>query len=344
MKNIFTPLCIAILLLGFNGCSNNPADPGDDEENLQQGRRDYTWTIDTIKAQSSHSYSMWGFAANNLYVAGLNGGGQIFRFNGSKWNAEPGVTINNPVDFVGLGNKMWICGKQGDIWCYSGTGYQKEFECAPAVTGPVNMYDMDGRSENEIFACAGRSNQFQPNGLVFKYDGTTWSLFKIFENSGVFTSLKYSSKNDKYYFKSSLQNNFGVSIDRVYEFDRNEIKLIKEHEARGDNRTTVNTINGYVYITVGNKLYRYINDNMELLYEITDSNFIDPLGGRNKKDIFFGMTDGIAHYNGTDFQYLLKVQENVWINNKAMVFEKDIFIPVQDFNSGSLLIYHGVVN
>jgi len=37
---------------------------------------------------------------------------------------------------------------------------------------------------------------------------------------------------------------------------------------------------------------------------VENPNFYQRMWGRNSKDIFLLMTDGLAHYNGTDIEYL----------------------------------------
>jgi hypothetical protein len=132
-------------------------------------------------------------------------------------------------------------------------------------------------------------------------------------------------------------------IERIYEFDRNNIKMLDEHLQTSENPSSIHTIQGYIYITLGKKVYRYRRDNMELMFEVNDPNFGGQLWGRSRNDILIRMFDGIAHYNGSDRQYLLKLTSNIWLAGEAMVFEKEVFIPAKDYNTGYQLIYHGVL-
>ncbi|HEX7358763.1 MAG TPA: hypothetical protein VF270_13705, partial [Ignavibacteriaceae bacterium] len=64
--------------------------------------------------------------------------------------------------------------------------------------------------------------------------------------------------------------------------------------------------------------------------------------GRNEKDIFLGMRDGIAHYNGENTIYLYRTTENIFVR-KGILFEKEVFFLGRDIN-GNNLIFHGKLN
>jgi hypothetical protein len=343
MKNIGAILCLILLVVGFNCCKKNPVEPPEEEENLTPGRRDYTWTIDTIKNNTLHLYSIWGKAPNNIFAVGPYSGDQIWRYDGEKWLPERRVNISSPFVIYGYNDKMWICSGWGQIWKYSNDVYTKELDIRFDPSWPVSFCSVDGSSENEIFATAIKSSIEQKDGLFFKYDGTFWSLYKTFENTGVVNFIKYSSKNDKYYCTSVLEDDSGIYTERVYEFDRESLKLLNEHLVSSEMPSTINTIQGYVYITIGKKTYRYVNNTMELMFEVNDSNFGWQLWGRNCNDILIRMYDGIAHYNGADIKYLLKFSNDNRLAAHAIVLEKEVFIPATDYNTGYQLIYHGVL-
>jgi hypothetical protein len=55
------------------------------------------------------------------------------------------------------------------------------------------------------------------------------------------------------------------------------------------------------------------------------------------------MQDGLAHYNGTDWQYLFKSPESIKLSSNSAIFEKDFFIPAKIFKTGTNIIYHGTI-
>ena len=56
------------------------------------------------------------------------------------------------------------------------------------------------------------------------------------------------------------------------------------------------------------------------------------------------MADGITHYNGSDFKYMLNF-ENKSLSD-GIVFKDEVFFVANDFynNNANNLIYHGVLN
>ncbi|MBK7227900.1 MAG: hypothetical protein IPH97_03270 [Ignavibacteriales bacterium] len=63
-------------------------------------------------------------------------------------------------------------------------------------------------------------------------------------------------------------------------------------------------INNEVIFVLGNQIARSVNNKFQTFLNVTNSNFYQRIWGRNTKDIFLLMTDGLAHYNGTDVEYL----------------------------------------
>ena len=75
---------ILTTLLLFNTC--NTTEPTDE---LKPGRRDYSWTVDTLKVPEGRSipYSMWGANENDVWAVGLSylNAYCIWHFDGNSW-------------------------------------------------------------------------------------------------------------------------------------------------------------------------------------------------------------------------------------------------------------------
>jgi hypothetical protein len=100
-------------------------------------------------------------------------------------------------------------------------------------------------------------------------------------------------------------------------------------------------IGGTLYFVLGNKIYTYNNQEFKLFLEINESNFGGQIYGRSTEDIILRMYDGIAHYNGSDIEYLYKFSSNNTSITNGVVFEKDIFFIAIDFNNSQNLLIHG---
>ena len=79
MKKIFILSLLIILPLS---CSN-PTDPYD---NLQPGRRDYVWTVDTLSAQNNTYYRMWASSPTDVWCTSPGDWDKsIAHFDGESW-------------------------------------------------------------------------------------------------------------------------------------------------------------------------------------------------------------------------------------------------------------------
>lgn len=67
--------------------------------------------------------------------------------------------------------------------------------------------------------------------------------------------------------------------------------------------------------------------------------------GRSTKDIFLLMTDGLAHYNGDNIEYLFYftfANDKPWTQiYGAAIFENEVFFTIYEPPTDLKLIYHG---
>jgi hypothetical protein len=83
---------------------------------------------------------------------------------------------------------------------------------------------------------------------------------------------------------------------------------------------------GGILLLKGRGLFFFDGTNQQELITIQNSEFGNSVEGRGIKDVFFGMWDGIAQYNGADIQYLYNFSDpNIRIDF-IKVFPNSIFI------------------
>lgn len=331
MKLIVKFLIPITLLLAITTCKENPIGP--DDSNAVPGRRDYTWGADTVDNPFLDFYSIWGNSITSIWAAGSLMSDALYRYDGEKWDLDNRVYISDPLSLWGYENDVWIGNDKGSIWKFSGELYQQKLKDFQISESFVYFIEMTGTSNNEIYVVG--SNNVNP--IIMKYDGNSWRLDKILKDSAVFNQVKYCSRNNKYYLVCALSD----YSTRIYEYDRKNLKVIYEHPPSNAG-PTIATIDGYAYIVIGNKIYRYFNGKMEFIFEVNDPNFGGIVWGRNKKDIFIRMQDGVAHYNGTDWQYLFQ-SESVTLSPNSVMFDNDFFVPAKIKNTGYPIIYHGIL-
>ena len=93
---------------------------------------------------------------------------------------------------------------------------------------------------------------------------------------------------------------------------------------------------------MGSQIARRVNNQFKTILNVSNPNFYQRIWGRNTKDIFLLMTDGLAHYNGIDVEYLFYFNHTPRTQiYGAALFEKDAFFLVDEAPTGLSLIYHG---
>lgn len=332
MKLITKLLLLTVLLIVLYTCNDNPVGP--DDSNALPGRRDYTWVADTIDNPYLHFTNIWGNAPNNVWIAGALMSDGLYRYNGQKWLLDNRIYISDPNAIWGSENSVWIGNDKGCIWKFTGDSYAQQLTDFKVDGNLIAFYEMEGSSSNDIYVVG--SNRKNP--IIMKYDGNSWRLDKNLTDPGAFNQLKYCPRNDKYYLVMSLRD----YSNRIYEYDRNNLKLIYEYPP-SNTGLGISEIDGYVYFTIGKKIYRYYNNKMEFIFEVNDSNFGGHVWGRNRNDILIRMQDGVAHYNGTDWKYLFKTPEPMMLAPNSLIFDKDFFVPTQILSTGVNIIYHGIL-
>lgn len=330
MKLIFKIFALLIIASFLLTCKDNPVGP--DDSNATPGRRDYTWEADTINNPYQLFYNIWGDSPSNVWSTGSLMSDGVYHYNGEMWSLDNRVYISDPDAIWGYGNDLWIGNDKGCIWKFTGENYKQELKDFNVDGNLVNFVDIVGKLPGEIYAVG--SNRYHP--IILKYDGLKWNFEKALPDSGGFNKISYSSRNDKYYLRCPL---FDYST-RIYEYEKGELKII--YDSPPSNRQPgLSIIDGYVYIITENEIKRYFNGKMELIFKVNDPNFGGTVWGRNRNDIFIRMQDGLAHYNGTDWQYLFKSIGATALMPNCTIFDKDIFIPAKIRTTGYPIIYHG---
>ena len=80
-------LLTAGILSILNSCNKNPVAPPENKP----GRKDYTWTVDTVVSPANYPYKtllrLWGSSPTNVWATGRGGDAtaNIFHFDGNQW-------------------------------------------------------------------------------------------------------------------------------------------------------------------------------------------------------------------------------------------------------------------
>ncbi|MGD8782677.1 MAG: hypothetical protein PVH88_27440 [Ignavibacteria bacterium] len=350
MKKITFPITILITILcTVFSCSDNPITP---PEELEPGRRDYVWTVDTLDMPMNYISSVWGASPDDVWAVGGAGTqyDRLLHYNGTEWETYTkeiiwctGNTLygfsSNDVWMGGGGG--WLDGGAG-IWHYNGSKWSKNFIYNVDEAYITDVYDIWGSQSNDLYACGiidyridGKDNL---RGFVLHYDGSIWKeVVRADFNSQFLDVRKEQNKVYVFALKTTLS-----ACDTVvfYELNGSELKEIYSSPEDEIVFGNFHYINGKVYFLIAQDVYRYINGNFVEQFSLGHQNFGYQFYGRHEKDIFVRMRDGLAHYNGTDIEYLYNFPLNmVSIRDEPVLFENDVFFALR--SEAKNMVLHG---
>jgi hypothetical protein len=334
---------LTLLILLTLTCNNNPIKPDEDKP----GRRDYVWTVDTIKIPFNILSRISGSAYNDVWAIGPGGGlnETIWHFNGMEWKTDGISRGISPLSvFAFSKDDVWLCGYEGKIWNFDGLQWKQnlDFKISNYTVGLVDIW---GESPQNIYAAGYADSGSYRKAVILNYDGKFWRLSNIPIFPYAFIRIKKDIVgNGKHYLLGNSFTNNG-SLTSIFEYNgQNTISQIYEAPLGLQSGAIVQNINKKTFFTIGNKINKYENGQFKLIVQVNEPKFGGQFFGRSTKDILLRMLDGIAHYNGDNIEYLYKFNNNSNISiSDAVVFENDVFFLAADFNNYLNLVLRGTL-
>ncbi len=341
MKRNIILIVFAALQTILISCNSNPI-----ESSSKPGRRDYVWTTDTIKIPFSYLFKMWGSSPVDVWAVGQGGGldQTIWHFDGTNWKTDGISRRISPVSIYGFSsNDIWLGGNSGLIWHYNGFDWEEKLSLTPLSTwGYSSFYVVYGNSSNDLYAAgfvdSTRISQ-EEVGIIFHYDGFDWKRLNIAVKGMHFLQMRKSTHDSNYYLLGSTINADWSDSAKLFSFDGKNLKEIYQGLFNNYRGAGLELINNKVYFGIDSGVYTYDGSKFNLQFSVNNSNFTQGVAGRNEKDIFLSMWDGIAHYNGTDIEYIIK-DSNLSYSD-MLVFDKELFVLCTDKNNGDTIIKRG---
>ena len=350
---IIAPCLILILL---SSCNNNPLIPSEIKPDLP-GSRNYNWTVDTL-LNYAYMNKLWGSSPTDVWAIGQPGADynhSIWHFNGSRWTSDGVFRLFSPHSIYGFSaDKIWIGGGGGQILQRLGNFWIKAANLTKDGHNDIVFDNMWGESLNEIYAYGAYpdANNLFNKSVIAHFDGGTWSMLNTDGLQGIVERF-YKNKSDGKYYVQTYRIGGGQFVDStlIYEYSPPGIipfprykRIYGSLNSKGQ-QADISIIDGEVYFVLGNEIAKRSNDQFQTFLKVNNSNFYQRIWGKNSKDIFLLMTDGLAHYNGTDIEYLFhfnKPKTQIYIGGGAL-FEKEVFFLADEASTGLYLIYHGVL-
>jgi hypothetical protein len=342
MKKIFLPF-ILITLISFNTCDENPVN-GD---NIKPGRRDYTWTVDTLFMPFNFFTDISGTSPNDVWACGPGGDldKTFYHFDGHSWSSDLISRNFSPISVSSISvNSVWSSGLEGKIWCYSGNNWSEKFRLLAGGDTLVIFQEILAISETDIYAVG--QYYISPEdywGIILHYKNNEWQIIQIPKIRTLFNEIRKDLSNNRLYLQGLTQQNLNENSYQLYELNGTTLTEIKSGSQNDDEFGNILSLDLEVYFIIGYDFFCYNGNTFLKIGMLSDNiKFLNIGWGRNEKDIFLGMRDGVAHYNGENTVYLYQSPENIFVR-EGIVFESDVFFIGRDSNGNNLMI-HGKLN
>jgi hypothetical protein len=372
MKVILNIIIISLAITTAFNCRNNLT--GSQTSEPQPGRRDYVWTLDTLNMPVNYLSAIWGALPNDVWAVGAGGtyNDRLQHYDGKKWSAynKEAILCEGSTLYGFAENNVWMGGESDNtpgatIWHYDGNQWTRNFDYNVNGAYSVEVTDIWGLQSNNIFACGtivypgsypgGYSDSLQ--GFVLHFDGNGWRelargdlnyQFLMIRSEYATTNILFNQDYKSYIFGYKLSN---VSDDSArlafYELDADKLRKIYSNTVGNIGWVDLAEINGGIYFLISRDVYEYINENFVKVFSLGSPNFTYRFFGRNIEDIFLYMSDGIAHYNGSDIEYLYNfTNKTISFAGTPLILNSDVFIGSLSENGNEVknIILHGKLN
>ena len=347
-------LLVSVALVIFLGleCKKKPVEPN---ENDKLGRRDYTWTIDTLSYPGSYQTTMrdmYAVDAKNIYVVGHNdqNRGHMYHYDGNIWKPV-GLHISEGGQISGAINLFAIYGfGANNIWAVGSISFSNP-------TPPPIWYDssliihFDGSQWSEVSitrrkllpSIGGTKQNLWAGGLegtLYHFNGSFWSLdtLPVFYSSRYVWGVLAMASLDPMKTVMSL-----TVLDQTNGFTTNIFLMRTKTSWQIIDSFKVDTSNlkpkwGHARFwtspqeklySVGHGLFVYANNTWKKLYQ--GENALSGIGGTREKHMFVsGAYSTLLHYNGKDWYSYSPIADPTLGYSALWCSENEVFVLAND--------------
>lgn len=337
MKKILFVI-ISLMMLSLSTCDENPVN-GD---NVKPGRRDYTWTVDTLFMPFNSFTDITGTSPTDVWACGPGGDADktFYHYDGQKWDCD---FISRPISPKSISSSSWnnvlSGGRSGLIWKFNGSLWEQNYSHNVNGNTDITFESILVISQYNIISAGQYFLNLDYWGIILRYNGTTWTEISIPQIRTAFADIE-KSENGKIYLWGVTNEQFNESRYQFYELEGNNLREIYNGSQSTDEEYgSLLQLGSRTYFIIGYDFFSYNGIRFSKIGRLYDSTkFLNVGWGRNEKDIFLGMRDGIAHYNGENTVYLYQSNENIRVR-EGIVFESDVFFIGRDANGNNLMIH-----
>lgn len=341
-KNILFVYCTLLILIGSD-CKNNPITPPDDTP----GRRDYTWFVDTIYAGGNIIRGIDGVSPNDVWAISEAGdfSQTFYHFDGTKWSTDSAYQSMAPEAVRAFAsNDVWSVGLSGDIWHYNGTSWSQNAKIPPPNTNYYTLEDVDGIISSDLFTVGNYSisgSDLHP--LIYHLSGNSLSRINIQDVPfcTIFKIRFYAPGKSLVIGLKHLPDGSSPDSSKIFSFDGSNLYEIYSAQDNQDGLSDIARIVDGIIISKGRRLVFFNGNQEQDITTVQSTSFGNVIEARSTKDIFLGMSDGIAHYNGGDIQYLFKFDITPFGGIGIKLFANSAFIVTYYRDQNMNVVYRG---
>lgn len=339
---------LSLLIISMLSCKKDSI-TSPPEDNSIPGRRDYVWTVDTLNTPYDPMFRLWGSSSNDIWTtSGGSWDQSISHFNGEQWSSFGVNGIIVPWAIYGFSyDDVYVGSESGKIWRYNGSTWTRFAELTKNGHTNLHFENIWGESPDDFYAVGAYPDEHTVfnKSVIAHFNNNSWTMLNTGNLIGNVVHLYKNALDNKIYLRLTKIGD-ATSLDSTIIYELNDGKY---YNLYGNIWTKglmadISFINNEVYFILGNEIARRINNHFNTILNVNDQDFNQRIWGRNSKDIFLLMTDGLAHYNGSDIAYLFYFNQTLGTEiYGAGLFEKDVFFLVYEPTTHLNLIYHGTL-
>jgi hypothetical protein len=293
---------------------------------------------------------MWGSSSTDVWaISSSNSEYYISHFDGRTWSLYTVPGLVQPRAIYGFSPDLVFVGAEnGKIWKYDGNNWALIANIE--YNGSYNFENMWGELPENMYAVGAGTDSlgYFNNSLIGNNVNGEWELINVGPLIGDVVHLYKNKPDNKIYFRlTKICGPSARDSTIIYELNENKYIRIYSSPYTKTSKADISIINNEVYFILGKQICRRANDNFQVVLDISNYDFYGRIWGRNYKDIFILMTDGLAHYNGINIEYLFHFTypdtNPITQIYGAAIFEKEVFFVAYETSTGLSLVYHGIL-
>ena len=268
----------------------------------------------------------------------------FYHYDGQSWKTD---LTSRPFAPVSISSRdfddVWSGGQIGMIWKFNGIQWEQNYQHNVNGNYIITFQSIEVVSSTMIIAGGYYFIDQDYWGIILIYNGDTWNQLNIPNIRTTFADVKVN-ENGIIYLWGVTNEQFTESRYQFYELAGSNIREIYSGSQNTEAEYgSLLQLGNKTYFIIGYDFFSYNGNTFSKIGRLSaDPKFLNVGWGRSIKDIFLGMRDGIAHYNGENTVYLYQTPNNVFIR-EGIVFENEIFFIGRD-SYGNNLMFHGKLN